>query len=313
MTPDLNLTETARRLAGRVRDSWSRLTAPVAAWREQAGAGREEVYVADLRATEPVRRWRAAEALRRNPMGSPEAVAALVQTLADEEEFARWQAAEALAAQEPGRVFVALEQALADANPHCRAGAAHALGKLGGESAVSALKKRISDPVPAVRVAVAGALGQIADPTTAETLLPLLDDSEPEVVRVAARALGQVGNTVAACPMAALLVQPGQDLLVRRALAAGLAHIPHPDAQEQLLLALSDGDPQVRAYAAKALGQVRERGVACRTAGAAGGQKPADPRYGERSREAGTRVVGAPWAPAKSVVKIWAVTGMEPT
>jgi HEAT repeat protein len=56
--------------------------------------------------------------------------------------------------------------------------------------------------------------------------------------------------------MAAALVRPGQPLLVRRALAAGLAHIPHPDAQAPLLEALHDPDPQVRAYAAKALGQV---------------------------------------------------------
>ena len=72
----------------------------------------------------------------------------------------------------------------------------------------------------------------------------------------AARALGQVGNTLAACPLAAALVQPGQDLLVRRALAAALARIPHPDAQAPLLEALRDPDPQVRAYAAAALGQV---------------------------------------------------------
>jgi HEAT repeat protein len=51
-------------------------------------------------------------------------------------------------------------------------------------------------------------------------------------------------------------VQPGQDVLVRRALAAALAHIPHPDAQEPLLQALHDPDPQVRAYAAAALGHV---------------------------------------------------------
>ncbi len=87
-------------------------------------------------------------------------------------------------------------------------------------------------------------------------MLPLIEDGEPEVVRAAARALGQIGNTLAACPLAAALVQPGQDVLVRRALAAALSHIPHPDAQAPLLEALSDPDPQVRAYAASALGQV---------------------------------------------------------
>ena len=65
-----------------------------------------------------------------------------------------------------------------------------------------------------------------------------------------------MGNTLAACTLAAELVQPGQDLLVRRSLAAALSHIPHPDAQLPLLEALRDPDPQVRAYAAAALGQV---------------------------------------------------------
>jgi HEAT repeat protein len=87
-------------------------------------------------------------------------------------------------------------------------------------------------------------------------LLPLIYDPEPQVVRAAARSLGYIGNTAACCPLAAALVQPGEDVLVRRAIAAALAHIPHPEAQESLLLALQDADPQVRGYAATALGQV---------------------------------------------------------
>jgi HEAT repeat protein len=61
---------------------------------------------------------------------------------------------------------------------------------------------------------------------------------------------------LACCPLAEALVRPGQDLLVRRAIAAALVHIPHPEAQESLLVALDDPDPQVRGYAATALGQV---------------------------------------------------------
>lgn len=256
MTPHRDSLESVRRLARRARDRWARTASSVEAWRARSEGGREDVSIADLQAAEPVRRWRAAAALKRNPLASPEAVAVLVHALGDGEEFVRWHAAEALAAQEPGRVFTALEGALGDPDPIRRAGAAEALGKLGGESATLALKQHVADAEPGVRQAIAAALGQIADPTTADSLLPLIGDPEPHVVRAAARALGQLGNTIAACPLADALVQPGQDVLVRRALAAALAHIPHPDAQGPLLQALSDGDSQVRAYAAKALGQV---------------------------------------------------------
>lgn len=256
MTPDRDLMTSMGGLVERARKTWSRLTTSAAAWRARSEGGREDVSIADLQAAEPVRRWRAAAALKRNPLASPEAVASLVVALGDAEEFVRWHAAEALAAQEPGRVFAVLETALHDSDPVRRAGAAEALGKLGGEAATLALKRGIADGEPAVRQAIAAALGQIADPANAETLLPLIGDPEPQVVRAAARALGQVGNTIAACPLAEALVRPGQDVLVRRALAAAVAHIPHPDAQGPLLQALGDEDPQVRAYAAKALGHV---------------------------------------------------------
>jgi hypothetical protein len=61
----------------RARETWFRLTAPVIAWRERAEGGREEWYVADLNEAEAVRRWHAAAILKRNPLLSPETVAAL--------------------------------------------------------------------------------------------------------------------------------------------------------------------------------------------------------------------------------------------
>ncbi len=151
MTPESTFLESARRAAERARDAVADLANNARAWRERSGE-REPIYIAELAAEEPVRRWRAAAALRRNPLGSPEAIAALVQALADEEQFVRWHAAEALAAQEPGRAHAALERALGDGDPVRRAGAAEALGKLGGESAVLALRRHISDGDPTVRI-----------------------------------------------------------------------------------------------------------------------------------------------------------------
>lgn len=225
----------------------------------------EKTYLADLAAAEPRRRWQAASGLGRNPLRSPEAIETLIRALADPEPIVRWHVVEALAAQEVGHVFPVLVAALADPEPLRRAGAAEALGRLGGEAAGQALLNHLADPEPDVRAAVASgigiAVGQAADPAVIAALLPLLSDPHPDVRRAGATALGRIGNPVAAVPLAQALMVPGQPLLVRRALAAALAHVPHPDTQPQLLAALSDPDPQVRGYAARTLGHAGDEHV----------------------------------------------------
>ncbi len=212
--------------------------------------------LAGLRATEPHSRWESAARLGRHPQRSGEAIAALMEALADPEEVVRWQAAEALAAQEADRVFPVLAQALDDPNPLRRAAAAEAIGRQGDEAAVLTLRKHLGDPDPGVRSAVASALGQIGDATAVPALIPLLGDENPDVRRAVAGALGRIGNPAAAAPLAVQLIQPGQPLLVRRALAAAVARAPHRDAQPVLIQALNDPDGQVRGYAAQALGQI---------------------------------------------------------
>ncbi len=244
-----------------LRQLWRRAIQRWMSWRSRVDTAGEAACAAQLAAAEPSLRWRAAESLGRNPLREPEAIQALIHALADPEPIVRWQAAEALARQEPGRVFSALVAALADEEPLRRAGAAEALGGVRGEAAVLALRPHLQDPVPQVRAAVAAALGRLADPTVVPDLFPLLNDGDPDVIRAAAAALGKLGSTSAAVPLARALVKPGQPVLVRRALAAALAHVPHPDVQLQLLAALSDPDPQVRAYVAQALGQVGDEGA----------------------------------------------------
>lgn len=244
------------RLVQRGERLWAQATGQGAAWAGPGDATREATCLARLASPVASERWQAAAALGRSPLRSPEAVAALITALGDAEQFVAWQAAEALAQQEAGRVYGPLRAALADASPLRRAGAAEALGKLGGEAAVLTLIQHLGDAAPPVRAAVAAALGNLADPTSAPALLPLLQDADADVVRVTARALGQIGNVVAAQALAAALARPGQGVLVRRALAAALVRAGHPDAQATLLAALRDEDPQVRAYAARALAHV---------------------------------------------------------
>jgi HEAT repeat protein len=216
----------------------------------------EQSALASLQDIRPKRRWEAARSLGKRGLHSEQAVAALSAALSDPEPFVRWQAAEALAIQDPGKSFPVLRSLLTDLDPLQRAGAADALGRMGGEAATVELRKALADPEPAVRTAAARALGSCGDLTAGEALLPLLEDDDPEVVRGAARAFGQIGDARAACSLAEVLVRPGQPLLVRRALAAALARAPHPEVQSTLFAVLQDPDPQVRGYAAVALGQI---------------------------------------------------------
>jgi HEAT repeat protein len=244
------------RLERKLRRTWTRFAGSELSWLAPAETTSEQSYLAALQSAAPAERWQAAAGLGRNPMRSPEAITALVMALGDDEEFVRWHAADALAHQEQGLVFPALVSALAATEPLRRAGAVEALGKLGGEAAGLTLIKHASDSDARVRIAVAVALGNLKDPTSASKLLPLLHDRDEDVIRAAARALGQIGTPVAAPFLAEALAAPGQPVLVRRALAAALIYASHPDTQPQLLAALGDEDPQVRAYAARALGQV---------------------------------------------------------
>jgi HEAT repeat protein len=236
---------------------WYRQEAELLASRRKAAAGmNEQGALAALRSTTPRQRWEGASALGRYPQRSTEAIAVLIEALADPEPFVRWQASEALAAQDATCVFHALTDALTEGQPTQRAGAAAALGRIGGEAATTALGKQVEDPDPRVRRALAQALGQIGDPTTAVELVPMLDDADADVRRAAAHALGRIGTPGTAVPLAEALARPDQPLLVRRSLAAALTSAAHPDAQPVLLAALADPDPQVRGYAARALGHI---------------------------------------------------------
>jgi HEAT repeat protein len=214
-----------------------------------------------LRSENPHCRWESAEYLGRSTHHSQEAIDALVEVLADPEEFVRWQAARALAAQEAAHSFSALAKALNDPDPLRRAGAAEAMGYQGGEAASVTLCKHLADSESRVRTAAALALRELADPSAASCLLPLLTDQDPDVRCAVASALGRIGSPATAKPIADALTLPAQPLLVRRALAAALVRTAHPEVQPVLITVISTGperdpDPQVRGYAADALGQV---------------------------------------------------------
>jgi HEAT repeat protein len=228
----------------------------------------EAQALAGLESENPHCRWDSAAFLGRNPHRSRETITALVGALGDPEEFVRWQAARALAAQEPAHVFPALTEALTDEDPLRRAGAAEAMGYQGGEAAAVTLCRHSNDGDAQVRSAVAQALRDLGDTSAVRCLLPLLADQDAGVRCSAAAALGRIGNPATAQALADALSQPAQPLLVRRALAAALVRAAHPEAQPILMVALSDPDPQVRGYAAEALGQIGDESAGAALASA---------------------------------------------
>jgi HEAT repeat protein len=250
-----DLQEILRSYGARLRRQFDQWTSRMRQAEASGAPVSEATALAGLHSDSPRERWESAAALGRNPGRSDAALVALTEALTDAEEFVRWQAAEALAAQDAGRVFPMLADLLNNTHPLKRAGAATALGRLGSEAATLTLERRLREETdPEVRAAIVAALGEAGDPNLAPALEPLLEDADPDLRRAVATALGRLGNPAAATALAQALAQPSQPLLVRRAIAAALVRTAHPDAQEPLVAALADADPQVRAYAARALG-----------------------------------------------------------
>ena len=207
-------------------------------------------------AQEPSRRWQAAAGLGRDHQRSPETIAALIAALADPEPIVRWEAAMALAGPRRQSCFPH-----AECEPGCSrsAPAARARPRRWVWPAAKRLARcwrSIGRCGPARAARSGGGAGPDRRPDLGANLMPLLADENADDPPRRGACLGRIGDPKAAVPLAEALAQSDQPVLVRRALAAALARAAHPDAQPALLEALADPDPQVRGYAAKALGQV---------------------------------------------------------
>lgn len=187
-----------------------------------------------------------------------------------------------------------LIKALADKNPGVRTYAASALGKIGDLIALQPLINALEDSDPNVRLFTANALGELGDPQAEQPLNNLLKDKDARVQKMAARALKQIKSKVAAqeqvkkeapkeekqttqeelvketekqstIPGISTYTQKRIDgfvrqlgdtnVRIRNSAVKHLKAIGKP-AEQSLIKALEDSDPNVRQLAATLLGDI---------------------------------------------------------
>ncbi|MBD2183456.1 HEAT repeat domain-containing protein [Aerosakkonema funiforme] len=199
-------------------------------------------------------RSKAAQAL--GQIDNPQAVAALISALHDENWGVRWKAAEALGNIGNPQAVAALIEALDDENMYVISNAAEALGKIGHPQAVAALIEAFRNEKKNAFVInfAATALGKIGHPQAVAALIQALYDEDSYVGHVATRVLGNIGYPQA---VAALIEAfHDEDSYVGHIAARVLGNISYPQAVAALIEAFHDEDSFVRRYAARALGNI---------------------------------------------------------
>lgn len=173
----------------------------------------------------------------------------------DEDPRIRLAAVRALGRIGRPEVRVALERALGDSDKEVRAAAAFSLGQLGDKAVVDDLLRALDDPSYGVRRNVIEALGKAGDPKAAPALIDLLESQSADLRGEAVLALGRLEDPRATDPLIRVLGgDPDGDVRWRAAYA--LTDVERPQVVQALEAALTDGEPLVVMFAAKALSKL---------------------------------------------------------
>jgi HEAT repeat protein len=209
-------------------------------------------YLAALR--DPDHRVRRQAAAALEVLGEQRAVKPLMRLLrADDDKEVRGNAARALGRLGDLRATQTLIHALEDSDGHVRANATAALAKLGDARAVEPLIALLQDPDENVCYHAVIALGKLGDERAVKPLVKVLRRDSGNLGATIAAVVGQFGS---ALPLL-LEALEHEKKEVRRCAVQALAFSQDHRAREPLRNALNDADPEVRAYAAWALGMLR--------------------------------------------------------
>ncbi len=177
------------------------------------------------------------------------------------------------------------------ANTDMRIKAIWLLGRLGAKRAVYALLAAVGDTDANVRRATAQALGELRNKRAVRPLLAaMVDDDDGEVRVAAAQALGALGDKRASEPLMSVLGNPAEDPRVRGMAAEALADLGDRRAVPSLIVALSDPSPEVRFWAAFALGELGDPLALADLERLAATDDAVVPRWGAVSQEAATAI-----------------------
>lgn len=228
------------------------------AWQALQAVGKtgvQPLLTQGLRHSEGVIRAGAAAALAQ--LGDA-AAPGLKEALNDEDADVRWRAIEALAAIGDREAEPLLAQALTDPAAMVRAAAAGVLRMIGTAAAVPSLIQALADDDMNMRWAAAEALAAIGQPAI-EPLIAAL--RRPNMVgALAAAALGDIGPSAVPDLVAALQADDDHEQWVRLRIAAALA-MCGPASVSALLMALRDGNEQLRQVTAATLAAIGEPAI----------------------------------------------------
>lgn len=155
------------------------------------------------------------------------------------------------------RSVPALSLALKDGAAEVREAAAESLGILGDKRAARALLSSLADANALVRAAAARSLGHMGSRRALKPLIRTMLSDEAEEARMAAtHALGALGDSRALDAMAAVMNNLHETPQVRGMAAEQLVTVGGDRKLDQLRAALRDSSPDVRFWAAFALGEI---------------------------------------------------------
>ena len=179
---------------------------------------------------------------------------ALMTALEDKDDSVRADSAEALGRLKAKGAVSKLKDLLNDDSADVRQAAAIALIKIGNDTILGEVTKNLRDEDPAIIAHAAVTLGKVCDPRVVPNLLEAFSTDDPYIGSAIAWALGQIGDSRAV----EWLVAAMENVFIPANSAEALGRIGDATAVPALLRALNLPNDDARAYAARALGMIRE-------------------------------------------------------